>query len=231
MSLVWSVVHAAELHAVALLVVLGPAARPPPASPPPPTPCIEVLVDEAPAPAVEKGEAMRRAPVLAPVPGRPGRHARAYRGAPPASAASAVAYPDVGKALPVGTGAPVYPGGLTSSAGTSGKAVAELGSGGTLPGDLSAPAHLDGRRPWSCNVEGAPDETMVRVQALVRPDGSAVRVELLDQGDVPELVLSSAAPCALAERYVPGRDRDGRPALRWTRPFRIVVVGVEGGPR
>lgn len=241
MSLWWSVVHAAELHAVALLVMLGPAARPTTATPAPPS-CLEVLVDEAPTPAVEKGEAMRRAPVVAPVPGRPGRHARPHRGAPPAAAASAVASPDVGEALPVGT-APVYPGGLTSSLGTSGEAVDELGggSGGGTPGDLSAPAHLDGRRSWSCNVEGAQDETMVRVRALVRPDGSAVRAELLDEGGaLPELVLRAAMPCALRERYVPGRDREGRHALRWTRPFRIVVVGVvasqlaergPGGPR
>jgi hypothetical protein len=226
-SLWWSVVHAAELHAVALLVMLGPAARPTTATSAPPS-CLEVLVDEAPAPAVEKGEAVRRAPVVAPVPGRPGRHARPRRGAPPAAAASAVASPDVGEALPVAT-APAYPGGLTSSLGTSGEAVDELGagSGGGTPGDLSAPAHLDGRRSWSCNVEGAPDETAVRVRALVRPNGTAVRVELLDQGgELPERVLEGARPCALRERYVPGLDHEGRPVERWTRPFRLVVVGV-----
>jgi hypothetical protein len=67
---------------------------------------------------------------------------------------------------------------------------------------------------------------MVRARALVRPDGSAMRVEVLDRGELPEVVLNSAAPCAMAERYIAGRDHDGRPTLAWTHPFRIAVVGL-----
>lgn len=223
----WCLLHAVEIHVVVALVLSGPRNTLPPSTEA--MASVEVTLDE-PLDRVAraaKEEAMPRAPVPSPSVGRPGK-TRPHRGSPPAAAASAIALPEVGDPLPVAS-AQVYPGGLTSSLGTSDEAVGEVGSGGSgfLPGDLSAPAHLDGERHWACNVEGAPATTTpVHCRALVRPDGSAVRVEVLDRGELPDRVLAGAEPCAMAERYVPGRDREGRAVLRWTRPFRIAVVGL-----
>jgi len=133
-----------------------------------------------------------------------------------------VALPDVGDPVPVASAA-VYPGGLTSADGTSNRYVDALGGG--MPGDLSSPARLGDVKHWACTVDGLVRPTGVHFRALVRADGTAERVEVVD-GDVEGSVLRGALPCALRERYIAGRDRSGRPATRWTLPFRVEVVGV-----
>jgi hypothetical protein len=229
----WFLFYAVELHLVAALAMAPPVH----ASPSYPTTksLDEFAIDiAAPAPSneIEKEEVAHRPIAASPMPsprrGRPVTRPPSNPGSAPAAAASVVSSPEVGEPIPVGT-APTYPGGLTSSTGTGNEFGDEIGSGGAglVPFDLSAPAHLDGRRAWTCVVDGAPDRTIVRVRALVRPDGSAVRAELVDDdGQAAEAVLRGAMPCAMREQYIPGRDRDGRLVLRWTRPFRVVVVGV-----
>jgi hypothetical protein len=142
---------------------------------------------------------------------------RSSRGASPSTAASVIAAPASRVSIPMGP-APVYSGGPTSSAGSS----EDLGLGGGF-NDLSRPAKLGGTKNWSCRVDGFSGETIARVRALVRPDGTAVRVEPCD-GPATKL-LQAAEPCALKEQYVAGLDKSGRPTERWTLPFRIVVVG------
>jgi hypothetical protein len=147
----------------------------------------------------------------------------------PAAASSAVALADVGAPLPVALAA-TYPGGLTSSDGTANAYVDALlgGFGGPPSGDLSAPARLGGVKTWgACRADGVPDLTYVRMRALVRPDGTALRVESVDPpGFVSDTVVRGAMPCAMREHYIHGRDRAGRPAERWTLPFRVEVLGL-----
>ena len=125
--------------------------------------------------------------------------------------------------MPVASAA-VYPGGLTSSDGTSDNYVNALGGG--MPGDLvRALARLGGEKHWACTVDGVVRPTGVHVRALVRADGTAERVDAVD-GDLDGAVLRGATPCAMREHYIAGRDRSGRPSTRWTLPFRIEVLGV-----
>lgn len=142
---------------------------------------------------------------------------------PPAAAGSAILAPVAAFEIPVANHS--YPGGITSSDGTSEQAGAD-GEGGGGFADLSRPARLGGKKHWTCTTE-APGHASVSVRVLVRPDGSARRVEVLRDDTVADAILDGARPCAMIERYIPGTDRDGRPATRWTLPFRIVVVGVD----
>jgi hypothetical protein len=50
---------------------------------------------------------------------------------------------------------------------------------------------------------------VIHLRALVRPDGTAVRVEPAEPGDLAAFVLEAARPCALRERYISGRDSLG----------------------
>jgi len=144
---------------------------------------------------------------------------------PPAAAGPAIVAPVADFAIPVANHAS-YAGGITStdSAGEQPGGEGEGGGGGGT-GDLSRPARLGGKKHWVCTTN-APGQASVNVRVLVDPDGSAMRVEVLRDDAVADAILDGAKPCAMVERYIPGRDRDGRPATRWTQPFRVVVVGV-----
>jgi hypothetical protein len=214
----WCVAHALELHAIAFIALAHPS-RPRPA---PETAALDVLFEPTPDPASTPPDpAPAREPAhIAGPPRRP--QDPPHLGSPPAAAASAIALPDVGAPLPVASAA-VYPGGLTSSDGTSESYVDALGGG--MPGDLSLPARLGGEKHWACTVDGVVRPTGVHFRALVRADGTAERVEAID-GDLDGAVLRGATPCAMREHYIAGRDRSGRPATRWTLPFRVEVLGV-----
>jgi hypothetical protein len=236
----WCVLHAVELHAIVFLVAL-PWTTGPKAEQAAPAASDAVEVDQA-APEEVPASPAPSSPVLPP-PASTARSptprpsfasarplASASRGSStPAAASSAVALADVGAPLPVALAAS-YPGGLTSSDGTANAYVDALlgGFGGTLGGDLSAPARLGGIKTWgACRADGVPDLTYVRVRVLVRPDGTALRVESVDPpGFVSDTVLRGAMPCAMREHYIHGRDRAGQPAERWTLPFRVEVLGL-----
>jgi hypothetical protein len=220
----WCLVHALEAHALAL-VALGPG----PARAPPPGVGVEVAVElapplEAPAPdssdsTVKSGEGSGAGL------GRARASARPWRGrgaSAPAVASSALAAND-GPPLVIGPAA-TFAGGITATDGTSLDSVDEFGGGGGSGGfgDLSRAARLGRNVSWACNANDVPGDSFSRVRVLVRPDGSAVRAEVLDG---PPEVLRDVMGCALLEHYQPGRDCDGRAATKWTRPFRIVVVG------
>ncbi len=228
----WALVHAIELHAVVFLAFLPrhasvatehPAAAADDAvlveeerspEPEPSAPPLQTSTTPSQTPGPSRGRAR-------PIPRSSGGSSA------PAAAASAIALPDVGEPLPVGL-ASTYPGGLTSSDGTADAYVDALLAGfGGPTGDLSAPARLGGLKTWgACRADGVPDLSVVRLRALVRADGTAVRVEPLDRDAVSAAVLRGAMPCALRERYLAGRDRQGRPAERWTLPFRVEVLGL-----
>ena len=227
--LAWCFVHALEAHALVFLAL--PPAAGLPATGTATAPANTVIIDNETAPPAEASSPSSPAPPVstksATRVGRVASRAHPQHGSPPAAAASAVALPDVGDPLPVAE-ASTYPGGLTSSDGTTNAYVdALLGGFGGATGDLSAPARLGGIKTWgACRADGVPDLSVVRLRALVRADGTAVRVEPLEPGAVSDVVLRGAMPCAMREHYIAGRDRSGRPAERWTLPFRVEVIGL-----
>jgi hypothetical protein len=228
---VWCLVHAVELHALVLLALPRGASIANVKTTTPPDDAVTIEEERPSQTEASFPTPPRTEPPSAKLAIRVGRAApgvRPQHGSPPAAAASAIALPDVGEPLPVGW-ASTYPGGLTSSDGTTNAYVdALLGGLGGTPGDRSAPARLGGVKTWgACRADGVPDLSVVRVRALVRADGTAVRVELADPpGFVPDAVFHGATPCAMREHYIHGRDRQGRPAERWTLPFRVEVLGL-----
>jgi hypothetical protein len=105
----WSLLHAVEAHAVIALLLVGSHPVRPSGDPVIPERVVTIDDDLPPlAPAIAKDEALTRATVPSPFVGRPGE-SHPHRGSPPATAASAIALPDVGALLPVGT-ASAYPG-------------------------------------------------------------------------------------------------------------------------
>ena len=232
----WFILHAVEIHAILFIALpregtltTGSTRTTATVTSAPP----QVEVDEEPPPPESSSPPVQTSAIQTRVVGPPLRPAKARvhaaLGSPaPAAAASAVALPDVGDPLPVAL-ATTYPGGLTSSDGTTNAYVdALLGGFGGTRRDLSAPARLGGVKTWgACRADGVPDLSFVRLRALVRADGTAVRLESAEPpGLVSNTVLSGAMPCAMREHYVPGRDREGRPAERWTLPFRVEVLGL-----
>lgn len=216
----WWLMYAVQVHV--LVAALIPRA---------PAPAVASVVDpddivdapELPA-TVASGPAIAKALAI-PAPARhPGPRGH---GAPPALASSAIALPDVGEPLPVAS-ASAYPGGVTAPQGTTDSYVGELGGDGMGWGaDLSRPARLGGEKHWGCTVAGVHGGTRVNFRALVRADGSPVRLEPIDgPGQVPDAVLAGALPCAMREHFIAGRDRLGRPAERWSLPFGTIVVGI-----
>jgi len=223
--LAWCAVHALELHVVAALLLIPPSRGPVPREEPFAS---SIAVDREPEPPplpATTGEGSTPAPRRARFPGRPGAGKPRPGGSPPTLASSAVAAP-VGDPLPVAS-APSWPGGPTATVGGVGAGYGDGNGGGQGLVDLSLPARLAGSQSWPCEVSGdVPNRSFVRVRALVRPDATAERVEVLDGGQVQGEIEAAAEPCVLRGRFVPGRDRAGALATRWTVPFRIVVVGV-----
>lgn len=209
----WHLVFAVELHAIAFLT-LAPGDRQSVASVAP-----EAIVDVEEPPAPLSPEASPgRTSMQAP---SPPRHRPPARQAPPAAAASAIALPDVGEPLPVAS-ATVYPGGLTSSDGTS-LAPGGGGGGGGAP-DRSRPARRRGTYrldcAWPDGSELQTDAVYVRVVVEVDPDGSPVRARVVD--DPGHGFGEAARACAMTDRYVPGLGADGRPARSWSAPWRLL---------
>jgi hypothetical protein len=220
---IWFLMYSVELHSLVWMCLPAPA--PPRAAD---APVALAILDEPPSPGTI-------APAMPPNRDEGGR-ASAAAAAPRRSTASdrlprhvaaaaspAVAAPSATFSVPVAT-ASAFPGGLTSPMGTSDDYVSDLGEGDGVT-DLTTPAHLDGNKAWSCEVAGVPPLTVVQARALVRIDGTAETVSPMDPGAVSGLVLKSALPCALRARYVAGTDRDGRRVKKWSRPFRIMVIG------
>lgn len=209
----WHLLFALEAH-VFLFVLLKPDATV--QSDDAPGQVIDLIQDEMPAlehPVLSATNPPTTVPIS--------RHlAHAIR---PAAAASVVAAPETYVPVPVNSSS-IYPGGLTSPDGTSDHLVDALWIGSKI-GDLSSPARLGGNKIWICRVDSVPGETAVRVRALVRSDGTAVRVEPYASQQTSSRILQAAEPCALREHYVAGRDKNGMPTEGWTLPFRIVIVG------
>ena len=80
--------------------------------------------------------------------------------------------------------------------------------------DKSHPVQLLARPWWNCpfppeaNI-GKIDSAMVKLRLTVRPDGTAVDAEVLN--DPPRGFGRAARTCSLAMRYVPALDRNGTP--------------------
>jgi periplasmic protein TonB len=186
---------------------------PPPPSPPPP---------EAPA-----------APHVAAWPHAASHVRAAARAAPaaPAQAGKLAAASDApvdftGTAFVVGSGAS-YAGGSTTSRGTNRAPV----SGAVAPGatgngnarSRARPVSLD-QSEWACpwppeaDARQVNQETVV-LRVAVRPDGRAERVEVLE--DPGFGFGGQARQCALATRFSPARDEEGRPVAALSAPLRV----------
>jgi protein TonB len=213
----WSAEMAARIHdeiARERAVDLSP---PPPPAPPP-------QVEPPPPPP---------AAVRAPRPVR-ATAARAAAPSPPAQAGklTAVANAPVdltGAAFVVG-GAATFPGGVTAAQGTG----AKPGTAATMPNAGPGPerAHAPSRaRPvsldqaaWSCpwpaeaDAEQVNEKTVV-LRVRVRADGHADAVDVLSD---PGFGFGVAARgCALATRFEPARDAEGRPIPALSAPIRV----------
>ena len=223
----WCVVYAAQLHLL-IGLVFSPSRRggyEPSLEPAPELTSIETEPAEPPVEQVDKeaDHPVERVAKGAGTARKPSPQHRVQKGnGTPAGASSVVAAPAPAFAIPVAS-QPFYPGGLTSSASTSEEVAHELfGEGAT---DLSRPARLGGRKNWGCTVRGAPAMSRANVRVLVGKDGRALRVEVLRDDTVSQAIMEGATPCAMAEHYISGTDRDGRPTTKWTLPFHIVVTG------
>ena len=88
--------------------------------------------------------------------------------------------------------------------------------------DRSSPARLGGNVSWKCPFPKEADPEMrhvvVRAQAEVRPDGSALSIAILD--DPGYGFGREARLCAMQHTYVPARGHDGQPAQGFTVPFK-----------
>jgi len=214
----WSAEMAARIHdeiarerAVDLSPPPPPPAPPPRAEPPPPPPAAV----RAPRPV--------RAPAT-----------RAVAPSPPAQAGklSAMANAPVdltGAAFVVG-GAASFPGGVTAAQGTGEKpgTAAAMPDGGAGADRSHAPSRarpvsLD-QAAWSCpwpaeaDAEQVNEKTVV-LRVRVQADGRAAAVDVLSD---PGFGFGAAARgCALATRFEPARDADGRPITALSAPIRV----------
>ncbi len=89
--------------------------------------------------------------------------------------------------------------------------------------DRSSPARLGGNVTWRCPFPSEADPEMhhviVRAQAEVRADGTAIAVSILSD---PGYGFGRAARlCAMQHTYVPAKGADGEPAPGFTVPFAV----------
>jgi hypothetical protein len=93
-----------------------------------------------------------------------------------------------------------------------------------LPHDLSSPPRIGGYVYWECPwpeaaAQANVNRAVVHVTVDVTARGKAKAVQLIDQpgyefGD-------DAIRCAMDQRYIPGRDTEGRPVAGRTRKFSV----------
>jgi len=194
---------------------------------PPPPPAAKTPIEPPPAPAP--------AAVRAPRPVRAAAPARAAAPSPPAQAgkltAVANAPVDLTGATFVVGGAATFPGGVTAAQGkgarpgTTGDASATGAAGeARAPGPSRArPVSLD-QAAWSCpwpaeaDAEQVNEKTVV-LRVRVQADGRAATVDVLSD---PGFGFGAAArACALATRFEPARDAEGRPVVALSAPIRV----------
>jgi hypothetical protein len=104
-----------------------------------------------------------------------------------------------------------------------------------LSHDLSSPPRIGGYVYWECPwpeaaAQAGVNHAVVHVTVDVTVRGNATAVQLIDQpgyefGD-------DAIRCAMDQRYIPGRDTQGRPVAGRTRKFsvRFSRRGASGSP-
>ncbi len=214
------------------LHVVEIAAAPPP---PPPPPAPEVAPEPEPVRPAPKAAVRAPAPASAPAPTpaaapAPGPVAPAQAGKVVAAADEPEILDFTGFDIASGEGQ-AYVGGVTASAGTNtvaarGDAVAPgdavgVGTGGARSRARSV--QLPGRN-WDCPwpddaraIRAVAQEVLLR--AVVRPDGTAVSVEILSE---PGNGFGEAARrCAQAARFEPALDAAGEPVLASSPPIRV----------
>jgi len=214
----WSAEMAARIHDAIARERAVDLSPPPP--PPPPPPAAEP--PPAPTPVTVRAPRAVHAPSHAAPP------------APPAQAGKLTAVSDApadftGAAFVVG-GAATFPGGVTAAQGkgtTPGNTAASPGSptgAGPPHGPSRARAVSLDQAAWSCpwpaeaDAEQVNEKTVV-LRARVQPDGRAQTVEVLSD---PGFGFGAAArACALATRFEPARDADGRPIAAQSAPIRV----------
>ncbi len=132
----------------------------------------------------------------------------------------------------------VYAGGITSSTGTATAPVTAqprvaaaigpaTGGGGEGSGAPSAPDLSKAARPvgsdWDCSSmfpSGANvDTATVVIIARVKRDGAPESITVVT--DPGQGFGNAARACAMRQRYAPAEDRDGRPVVSSTAPFRV----------
>jgi protein TonB len=76
------------------------------------------------------------------------------------------------------------------------------------------------RCPWPRQADDAQiDEQVAVVRVVARADGSVESTALIDD---PGYGFGAAAmACALGRRFIPARDRDGRPVRAKSPPIRV----------
>ena len=135
--------------------------------------------------------------------------------------------------------ADTYAGGVTSSAGTDTKAVRDPNATGTgvVGGkgkakqtdeeegpDLSSTPTLPPGRNWDCAFPPEADTDQIDFQIVpilvtVRADGTAQSVKVIS--DPGHGFGRAARDCALRQRYMPARDRQGHPIAGSTPPINV----------
>jgi protein TonB len=131
--------------------------------------------------------------------------------------------------------ADTYAGGVTSSTGTSTKAVRNLnaGPGGVPGGTGTAPAPAGpnlsraaspGTESWDCAFPPEADSdqidnAVVAIVVTVAADGAARDVRVLR--DPGHGFARAVKHCAMTQRLVPALDREGHPVLGTTPPFTV----------
>lgn len=200
----WAAVVAARIHVELSreqMVELPRSPPPPPVAQTPPPP----------EPTVPKVRSPRRHP------------AEASKPPPPAQAGRVIAREEspnapvdlTGETFVTGT-ANTYAGGVTSSTGTNPVAVqsrdVDPRSPPGLP-DRSSPVALedpDWKCPWPSEAEAEEiNEQVAMVRVVVRADGTVESATILK--DPGRGFGKAAVACASQNRFVPARDRDGRP--------------------
>jgi len=214
----WSAEMAARIHdAIARERAVDLSPPPPPAPPPP--------AEQPPAPVAARAAR----PVRAAAP-------RAAKASPPAQAGKLTAVTSdpvdfSGAAFVVG-GAATFPGGVSAAQGrgtkpgtsTDPSATGATGDAGRSRGPSRArPVSLD-QAAWSCpwpaeaDAEQVNEKTVV-LRVRVQADGRAQSVEVLSD---PGFGFGAAArACALATRFDPARDADGRAVGALSAPIRV----------
>jgi protein TonB len=101
--------------------------------------------------------------------------------------------------------------------GTNGRARAQA------DGEIAQPAAPDPHGAWDCDFPlGRAAHARVAIVVTVRPDGTPESVEIVS--DPGHGFAPAARECAMRQRFLPARDRDGNPVLGKTRPFTVRYV-------